>query len=101
MLITIKAVKKLAVLSTRGLVWVGWRFFVKAAGIAQGAPNRPPTGEISWAKICVARLADPVISKLLARAPSLSYVCLDGLPPGQIGDFGLINDGGHFYDSLT
>jgi hypothetical protein len=36
--------------------------------------------EISWAKICVARLPDPVISKLLAP-PSLSYMYLDSLPP--------------------
>jgi hypothetical protein len=58
-------------------------FFVKAAGIAQDTPNGPPTGEeISWAKIWVARLPDPVISKLLAQTPSLSYMYLDGLPPG-------------------
>jgi len=75
------AIKKLAVLSTQGLV--DNSFFVKAAGIAQDTPNGPPTGEeISWAKICVARLPDPVISKLLAQAPLLSYMYLDGLPPG-------------------
>jgi poly(beta-D-mannuronate) lyase len=44
------AIKKLAVLSTQGLV--DNSFFVKAAGIAQDTPNGPPTGgEISWAKI--------------------------------------------------
>jgi len=37
------AIKKLAVLSTQGLV--DNSFFVKAAGIAQDTPNGPPTGE--------------------------------------------------------
>ncbi len=75
------AIKKLAVLSTQGLV--DNSFFVKAAGIAQDTPNGSAMGEeISWAKICVARLPDPVISKLLAQAPSVSYMYLDGLPPG-------------------
>ncbi len=75
------AIKKLAVLSTQGLV--DNSFFVKAAGIAQDAPKGPPTAEeISWAKIYVARFPDPAISKLLAQAPSLSYMYLGGLPPG-------------------
>jgi len=75
------AIKKLAVLSTQGLI--DNSFFAKAAGIAQDAPNGPPTAEeISWAKIYVARFPDPVISKLLAQAPSLSYMYLGGLPPG-------------------
>ena len=43
------AIKKLAALSTQGLV--DNSFFVKAAGIAQDTPNGSPTGEeISWAK---------------------------------------------------
>jgi poly(beta-D-mannuronate) lyase len=75
------ALKKLASLSTHGLV--DNSFFVKAAGIAQDAPDGPPTAEeISWAKIYVARFPDPVISKLIAQAPSLSYMYLGGLPPG-------------------
>jgi len=74
------ALKKLVVLSTNGLV--DNSFFVKATGIAQGTPNGPPTAEeISWAKIYVARFPDPTISKLLAEAPSLSYMYLGGLPP--------------------
>jgi poly(beta-D-mannuronate) lyase len=75
------ALKKLVVLSTNGLV--DNSFFVKATGIEQGTPNGPPTAEeISWAKIYVARFPDPTISKLLAEAPSLSYMYLGGLPPG-------------------
>lgn len=75
------ALKKLAELSTQGLV--DNSFFVKATGIAQDTPKGPPTAEeISWAKIYVSRFPDPVISKLLAQAPSLSYMYLGGLPPG-------------------
>jgi len=75
------AIKKLAVLSTGGLI--DNRSFAKAAGIAQDTPKGPPTAEeISWAKIYVARFPDPMMSKLLAQAPSLSYMYLGGLPPG-------------------
>jgi poly(beta-D-mannuronate) lyase len=75
------ALKKLAELSTRGLV--DNSFFVRATGIPQDAPKGPPTAEeISWAKIYVARFPDPAISKLLTQAPSLSYMYLGGLPPG-------------------
>jgi poly(beta-D-mannuronate) lyase len=79
------ALKKLAVLSTQGLL--DDSFFVKAAGIAQDTPKGPPTAEeISWAKIYVARFPDPVISKLILQAPSLSYMYLGGLPPGLNND---------------
>jgi len=75
------ALRKLAVLSTQGLT--NNSFFTKAAGIAQDTPKGPPTAEeISWAKIYVERFPDPTISKLLAEAPSLSYMYLGGLPPG-------------------
>jgi poly(beta-D-mannuronate) lyase len=75
------AIKKLAVLSAQGLV--DNSYFVKAAGTAQDTPKGSPTAEeISWAKIYVARFPDPAISKLLAQAPSLSYMYLGGLPPG-------------------
>jgi poly(beta-D-mannuronate) lyase len=75
------AVKKLATLSTRGLV--DNSFFVKAAGVAQDTPKGPPTAEeISWAKIYVSRFLDAETSTLLAAAPSLSYMYLGGLPPG-------------------
>jgi poly(beta-D-mannuronate) lyase len=75
------ALKKLAVLSTHGLV--DNSFFDKAAGIPQDLPNGPPAAEqISWAKIYVSRFPDPVISKLLDESSSLSYMYLGGLPPG-------------------
>lgn len=75
------ALKKLAELSTQGLV--DDSFFLKVTGIAQDTPKGPPTAEqISWAKIYAARFPDPIISKLLAQAPSLSYMYLGGLPPG-------------------
>jgi poly(beta-D-mannuronate) lyase len=77
------ALKKLAVLSTQGLV--DNSFFAKAAGIAQDTPKGPPTAEeISWANIYVSRFPDPAISQLLAKAPSLSYMYLGGLPPGSV-----------------
>jgi poly(beta-D-mannuronate) lyase len=73
--------KRLAELSTLGMV--DNSVFVKATGVAQDTPNGPPTAEqISWAKIYVARFPDPMISKLIAQAPSLSYMYLGGLPPG-------------------
>jgi poly(beta-D-mannuronate) lyase len=76
------ALKKLVALSTQGLV--DNSFFEKAAGIAQDTPKGPPTAEeISWAEIYVSRFPDSAISKLLARAPSLSYMYLGGLPPGD------------------
>jgi len=76
------ALKKLAVLSTQGLV--DNSFFEKAAGIVQDTPKGPPTAEeISWANIYVSRFPDPAISQLLAKAPSLSYMYLGGLPSGS------------------
>lgn len=75
------ALRKLAELSTRGLV--DNSFFAKASGVPQDAPQGPPTAEeISWTKIYLARFPDPVIAKLLTQAPSLSYMYLGGLPPG-------------------
>jgi poly(beta-D-mannuronate) lyase len=77
------ALKKLAVLSTQGLV--DNSFFERAAGIVQDTPKGPPTAEeISWANIYVSRFPDPAISQLLAKAPSLSYMYLGGLPPGSV-----------------
>jgi poly(beta-D-mannuronate) lyase len=74
------ALKKLAALSTRGLV--DNSFFAKSAGVAQDTPKGPPTAEeISWAQLYVSRFPDPAISQLLAKAPSLSYMYLGGLPP--------------------
>jgi poly(beta-D-mannuronate) lyase len=75
------ALKKLAALSAQGMV--DNSFFVRATGIMQDTPKGSPTAEqISWAKIYAARFPDSVISKLLAQAPSLSYMYLGGLPPG-------------------
>ena len=75
------ALKKLAALSTQGLE--DNSFFTKNAGIAQDTPKGPPTAEeISWARLYVSRFPDPEISQLLAKAPSLSYMYLGGLPPG-------------------
>ncbi len=75
------ALKKLAELSTQGLV--NNSFFEKGAGIAQDTPKGAPTAEeISWARPYVERFPDPAISSLLAKAPSLSYMYLGGLPPG-------------------
>jgi poly(beta-D-mannuronate) lyase len=75
------ALKRLAKVSTQGMM--DNSFYVKATGIAQDTPHGSPTAEqISWAKIYVARFPDPVISKLVAQAPSLSYMYLGGLPPG-------------------
>jgi poly(beta-D-mannuronate) lyase len=75
------AIKKLATLSAHGLI--DNSFFTKATGIPQDAPNGPPTAEeMNWGKVYVSRFPDPVISKLLSEAPSLSYMYLGGLPPG-------------------
>jgi poly(beta-D-mannuronate) lyase len=74
------ALKKLVALATQGLV--DNSFFVKATGIAQDTPKGPPTAEeLSWAQPYVLRFPDPAISQLLAKAPSLSYMYLGGLPP--------------------
>jgi poly(beta-D-mannuronate) lyase len=74
------AIKKLAVLSARGLE--DNSFFAKAANIAQDTPSGTPTAEeISWGPIYVARFPSPSISKLIAQAHSLTYLYLGGLPP--------------------
>ncbi|KAA6461069.1 poly(beta-D-mannuronate) lyase [Acidobacteria bacterium AB60] len=57
-------------------------FFDQQAGIKQETPSEPPSAEaISWAKIYVKRFPDPAISAVLAKATSLSYMYLGGLPP--------------------
>jgi len=66
------AVKKLAVLPTQGLVD---NTFCEGCWHWPGHAQWTSDGEeISWAKIYVARFPDLVISKLLAQAPSLSYM---------------------------
>jgi poly(beta-D-mannuronate) lyase len=59
-------------------------FFVKATGIPQDLPAAgPPAAEqVSWGVIWQSRFPDPKLAALLARASSLSYMYLGGLPPG-------------------
>jgi poly(beta-D-mannuronate) lyase len=74
------ALKELVQRSTAGLMDNG--YFAQQAGTKQDAPNGPPTAEeIGWAKVYVKRFPDPAISALIAKAPSLSYRYLGGLPP--------------------
>jgi len=74
------ALKRLVDRSIAGLDGSG--YFDKATGIKQDLPDGPPSAEaIGWAKVYVHRFPDPAISALLARAPSLSYMYLGGLPP--------------------
>ena len=74
------ALKLLVERSTAGLAGSG--YFDQQAGIKQDTPNGPPSGEaIGWAKVYVKRFPDPTISALIAKAPSLSYMYLGGLPP--------------------
>ena len=74
------ALKRLVDRSIAGLDGSG--YFDKATGIKQDLPDGPPSAEaIGWAKVYEHRFADPAISALLARAPSLGYMYLGGLPP--------------------
>jgi len=74
------ALKRLVDRSIAGLDGSG--YFDKATGIKQDLPDGPPSAEaIGWAKVYVHRFPDPAIAALLAKAPSLSYMYLGGLPP--------------------
>lgn len=74
------ALKRLVDRSVAGLEGSG--YFDKATGIKQDLPDGAPSAEaIGWAKVYVHRFPAPAISKLLAQAPSLSYMYLGGLPP--------------------
>lgn len=74
------ALKRLVDLSVKGLLGSG--YFDKATGIKQDLPDGAPSAEaIGWAKVYVYRFPDPAIAKLLAKAPSLDYMYLGGLPP--------------------
>ena len=74
------ALKRLVDRSIAGLDGSG--YFDKATGIKQDLPDGPPSAEaIGWAKVYVHRFPDPAISALLAKAPSLGYMYLGGLPP--------------------
>ena len=74
------ALKKLVDRSIAGLDGSG--YFDKATGIKQDLPDGAPSAEaIGWAKVYVHRFPDPAISALLAKAPSLGYMYLGGLPP--------------------
>ena len=60
----------------------GSEYFNHETGIKQDTPDGPPIAEeISWAKIYVKHFPDPAIESLLAKATSLSYMYLGGLPP--------------------
>jgi poly(beta-D-mannuronate) lyase len=73
------ALKLLVQRATAGLAGSG--FFDEKTGIKQDAPNGLPTGEeIGWAKVYVKRFPDAAISALIAKAPSLGYMYLGGLP---------------------
>jgi len=73
------ALKLLVRRATEGLAGSG--YFDQQTGIHQDAPNGPPTGEeIGWAKLYVKRFPDPAISVLIAKANSLYYMYLGGLP---------------------
>lgn len=73
------ALKLLVRRATAGLAGSG--YFDQQTGIKQDVPNGPPTGEeIGWAKTYVKRFPDPAISALIAKAESLRYMYLGGLP---------------------
>jgi poly(beta-D-mannuronate) lyase len=75
-----KALKLLVRRATDGLAGSG--YFDQQTGIHQDTPNGPPTGEeISWAKVYLKRFPDLAISALVAKASSLYYMYLGGLPP--------------------
>ena len=58
-------------------------YFQQKTGIKQDLPDGPPSAEaIGWAVPYVKRFPDPTISALIAKATSLSYMYLGGLPPG-------------------
>jgi poly(beta-D-mannuronate) lyase len=73
------ALKKLITISTAGLV--DSSFFDKQTGIPQERPDPPTAEAIGWAEPYNRRFPDPVTTKLLAAAPSHSYMYLGGLPP--------------------
>lgn len=75
------ALAKLIKRSTDGLL--DSSYFQQKTGIKQDLPNGPPSAEaIGWAVPYVKRFPDPTISALIAKATSLSYMYLGGLPPG-------------------
>ena len=74
------ALKRLVNRAIAGLNGNG--YFDNKSGIKQDTPSGPPTAEeISWAKIYVKTFPEPAIESLLAKASSLSYMYLGGLPP--------------------
>jgi len=74
------AIKRLVVRAIAGLN--GGGYFDRETGIPQDTPKGPPTAEeMSWARIYVHTFPDPDISALIAKASSLSYMYLGGLPP--------------------
>lgn len=74
------ALSRLIKRSTDGLL--DSSYFQQKTGIKQDLPDGPPSAEaIGWAVPYVKRFPDPTISALIAKATSLSYMYLGGLPP--------------------
>lgn len=74
------ALSKAVKLAAHGLI--DNSFFQQKTGIPQDTPKGNPTAEeIGWATVYVHRFPDAEISSLIAKAPSLSYMYLGGLPP--------------------
>lgn len=75
------ALARLIKRSTDGLL--DSSYFQQKTGIKQDLPDGAPSAEaIGWAVPYVKRFPDPTISALIAKAPSLSYMYLGGLPAG-------------------
>jgi len=74
------AIRRLVDRSIDGLSGSG--YFDRETGIRQDLPDGAPSAEaIGWAQVYVLRFPDAKISALLAKAPSLFYMYLGGLPP--------------------
>jgi len=73
------ALKKLVTVSTAGLLDAS--LFEQRTGIKQERPDPPTAEAIGWAEPYNRRFPNPTITKLLAEAPSHSYMYLGGLPP--------------------
>jgi len=75
------AIRRLVTRSVAGLEGSG--YFDQQTGIKQDLPDgAPPSAEaISWTRVYLHRFPDARLAALLARAPSLGYMYLGGLPP--------------------
>jgi len=55
--------------------------FEKATGVKQEVPRVASGDQIGWAPPYVRRFPDPVLTRLIEAAPTLSVYYLGGLPP--------------------